>query len=58
MPAPLGNRNAVRTDHRTSFLHVKVTRAEKGRVVRDAGGEKLSAYVRRKLGLGRPETSE
>jgi hypothetical protein len=35
----------------TSWLQVRVTPAEKAKVVRDARGEKLSLYVRRKLGL-------
>lgn len=48
-----GNQNAAKPDDekRTSILAIPVTRREKARLVHDAKGEKLSVYVRRKLGM-------
>ena len=54
MPAPKGNRNAQRADERaTSLIVVRVTPAEKARVVKAARGRKLSEFVRERLGLGK-----
>lgn len=50
MPAPKGNKFAAREgDKKTSRLLIPVTPAEKARVVKDAGGRKVAAYVREKL---------
>ena len=50
MPAPKGNRYAAREgEKKTSRLLIPVTPAEKARIVRDAGGQKVAAYVREKL---------
>lgn len=51
MPAPKGSQNAKKDNPATSHIHLRVTPGEKAQVVRDAGGEKLSTYIRRKLGL-------
>lgn len=49
--APKGSQNAKKENPRTSTIMLRVTPAEKAQVVKDAAGEKLSAYIRRKLGL-------
>jgi len=54
--APKGNRYASREVKRTSRLHLALTPREKAKVVRDAGGRKLSAYVRERLGLDSENT--
>ena len=52
MTTPKKRSNAQRGETpASSFLQVRVTSAEKAKVVCDASGEKLSRYVRRKLGL-------
>lgn len=53
MSAPKGNKFAAREgEKKTSRLLIPVTPAEKAQIVRDAGGQKVAAYVREKL-LGR-----
>lgn len=44
-----GNRNAAKSTPRTSKIVVRVTPAEKGRAVKNAGGQKLSDYARSRL---------
>ena len=51
MPAPKGSRNAAKDNPATSHIHLRVTPQEKAKVVKDAGGRKLSEYIRKKLGL-------
>lgn len=47
----MGNRNAVKPPplRRTSMLQIPVTPKEKAALVKAAGGEKLAAYLRRRL---------
>lgn len=49
--APKGSKNAKKDNPKTSHLHLRLTPEEKAKVVRDAKPEKLSVYVREKLGL-------
>lgn len=49
--APKGNQNAKKAEVKSSHIHLKVTPTEKAQVVRDAGGQKMSDYIRDKLGL-------
>lgn len=58
MPAPTGNRNAVKTDPRTSMVFVRVTPREKAGLVRAALPRRLSDYIRERLGLEPPGATE
>ena len=51
--APKGNQFARKPDEekRTSQLWFRCTRAEKAKLVHEADGQKLSDFIRRKLGL-------
>jgi len=51
MSAPKDNQFARKEDPKTSVLLLRVTPAEKAGVVKAARGEKLSVWMRRKLGM-------
>jgi hypothetical protein len=40
-----------KADPKVSHLHLRLTPREKAKLVRDADGDKLSVYCRRRLGL-------
>lgn len=50
-PAPKGSKNAKKDNPATSHIHIRCTPEEKAKVVKAAGGEKLSDYIRKKIGL-------
>lgn len=51
-PGPkLGSQNAKKDNPATSHIHIRCTPAEKAAVVRAANGQKLSEYIRKKIGL-------
>lgn len=49
----MGNRNAAKPadERRSSLLQIPVTPGEKAGLVKQAGGKKLAAYLRGRLGL-------
>lgn len=51
--APKGNRNAAKPDEkrRGKTIYINVTQEEKTMIVRQAKGESISDYGRRKFGL-------